>query len=41
MFFFFFKITFCLFIYFAVCGILAPQPGMEPTPPAMEAQIDS
>jgi len=31
-----------LFIYFwlwhAVCGILVPQPGIEPMPPAMTAQ---
>ena len=24
--------------HFAVCGNLVPQPGMEPVPPAVEAQ---
>ena len=32
----------CLFIYFwphlAACRILVPQPGIEPMPPAVEAQ---
>ena len=23
----------------AACGILVPQPGVEPTPPTMEAQV--
>ena len=22
------------------CGILAPQPGIEPTPPALESELD-
>jgi len=22
-----------------VCGILAPQPGIEPTPPALEGEV--
>ena len=33
-------ISFCLIPFLAhsvVCGILVPQPGIEPVPPAMEA----
>ena len=36
-------LPFCLFAYLffgcAECGIIVPQPGVEPTPPALEAQI--
>ena len=38
----FLKICFYLFIFYpsqAACGSLAPGPGIEPMPPAIEAQI--
>ena len=28
-----------VFFYLKTCGILAPQPGIEPTPPALESEV--
>ena len=32
---------FCFFFGPKACGILAPQPGIEPTPPALEGEVDA
>ena len=33
-----FFFCFCFLLHCTACGILVPQPGMEPTPPALEGQ---
>ena len=35
---YFFYFIFCFFGW-DVCGILVPQPGIEPTPPALEDEV--
>ena len=37
-FFFFFKYFYLFRLHHAACGILVPRPGIEPGPPAVEAQ---
>ena len=37
--FFFFSLFVCLFLGQEACGILAPSPGIKPSPPALEGKV--